>query len=454
VLALRQSEREDAFLDAVCAEVRWKSAHAAIREELMDHVEDQETALQQTGMPQDKAEQEALSRLGDPQALGMLFDASFRPAPTLGVLLPIVLYALLGILLRTVLYTMSGAHAWLWFMIAVLFGIIGIALAFRLNLFRVAHRAWIAYGFFLCAVIFFPALVPTLAGQMPEESAAYPLLRYVWLLFPLVYGLLLYRLRGLGFFGVLAALFLLGVPLMLCTRLFWSGLYLESLASFACVGMLLLAIHSGFFACKKWVAICAVLLFVLILAMVLLVVEPYRMSRFLAVLNPARDPMGDGWIVLRMREMFSHAALVGEGSALPTAAQEIVDRFGESTMSQSVLLAMIAYRYGLVVAALPVFGLVAWIIFGIRRIKTLGSSLGKLLAFGVLLVFAAQAVFSGAAFLGYPLWYSAVFPFLSDDTMAYLMNLLLAGLLVSLLRTDGLFHDTSFQNKKLRLRLE
>jgi hypothetical protein len=38
--------------------------------------------------------------------------------------------------------------------------------------------------------------------------------------------------------------------------------------------------------------------------------------------------------------------------------------------------------------------------------------------------------------------------------MAYLMNLLLAGLLVSLLRTDGLFHDTSFQNKKLRLRLE
>lgn len=420
----------------------------------MDHVEDQEAALQKTGMPQDKAEQEALRRLGDPQSLGMLFDASFRPAPTLGVLLPIICYALLGVLLRAVLYTMSGAHAWLWFLLAVLFGVIGIALAFRLNLFRAAHRAWLAYALFLCAVIFLPALVSTLAGHMPEESAAYPLLRYVWLLFPLVYGLLLYRLRGLGFLGVLAALALLGVPLLSCARLFWSGLYLESLASFACVGMLLLAICSGYFSCKKWVAICAVLLFVIVLAMVLLVVEPYRMSRFLAVLDPARDPLGDGWIVLRMRELFSHAALVGEGSALPTAAQEIVDRFGESTMSQSVLLAMIAYRYGLAVAALPVVGLAAWVIFGILRIRTLGSSLGKLLACGVLLVFAAQAVFSGAVFLGYPLWYSAVFPFLSDDTMAYLMNLLLAGLLVSLLRTDGLFHDTSFQNKKLRLRLE
>ena len=452
--ALGQSEQERAFLNAVCAEVRWKAAHAEICGELIDHVEDQKTALEKSGFPQDAAEKETLLRLGDPKELGMLFDASYRPAPTLGVLLPIVLYALLGILLRVSLYTMSGAHAWLWFLIAVLVGACGIALAFQLNLFRAAHKAWIAYGIFLCAVILLPTLVSLFAGQMSGESAVYLFMRYVWLLFPLVYGLLLYRLRGLGFLGVLAALALLGVPMMLCTRLFWSGLYLESLASFACIGMLLFAIRSGFFTGKKWVAICAVSFFVLVLAVVLLIAEPYRMGRFLAVLNPASDPMGDGWIVLRMRELFSHAALIGEGSALPTVAQQIVDRFGESTMSQSMLLAMIAYRYGLLVAALPVFGLVAWIIFGIRRIRTLGSSLGKLLAFGVLLVFAAQAIFSGAAFLGYPLWYSAVFPFLSDDTMAYLMNLLLAGLLVSLLRTDGLFRDTSFQKKKLRLRLE
>ena len=452
--ALRQSEQERAFLDAVCSEVRWKSAHNAIREELLDHSEDQKEALEKSGLSPEAAEAEALKRLGEPRALGMLFDASFRPAPTAGILLPIVLYALLGFLLRVFLYTMSGAHAWLWFVIAALFGICGIALAFRQNLFRAAHRAWMAYGLFLCTVILFPALVSILAGQTLGESATYLVFRYIWLLFPLVYGLLLYRLRGLGFYGVLAALFLLGAPLMLCVRIFWSGLYLESLASFACIGMLLFAIQSGFFACKKWVAVCAVLFFVLALAVVLLLAEPYRMSRFLAVLNPSRDPMGDGWLVLRMRELFSHAALIGEGSALPTAAQEIVDRFGEGTMSQSVLLAMIAYRYGLLVAALPVFGLVAWVIFGILRIRTLGSSLGKLLAFGVLLIFAAQVVFSGAVFLGYPLWYSAVFPFLSDDTLAFVMNLLLSGVLVSLLRTDGLYRDTSYKPRKLRLRLE
>ncbi len=34
------------------------------------------------------------------------------------------------------------------------------------------------------------------------------------------------------------------------------------------------------------------------------------------------------------------------------------------------------------------------------------------------------------------------------------MNLLLAGLLASLLRTDGLYRDTEYRKKRLRLRLE
>ena len=154
--------------------------------------------------------------------------------------------------------------------------------------------------------------------------------------------------------------------------------------------------------------------------------EPYRLARVLAVLNPARDPQGDGWLVLRIRDLVSHAALFGAGSALPTVTQEVVARFGESTMSQSLLLAMLAYRYGLAVAALPVAGLVAWLIYGISRVRRLGCTLGRLLAQAVLFVFAAQAVLSVAVFLGYPLWYSAVFPFLTDNTMAFLMNLLLA----------------------------
>ena len=451
---MRASDQERAFLDAVCGEVRWKAAHPAIRAELCDHIEDQKEALVRKGLAPEAAQEQTLRQLGEPEMLGQLFDASYRPAATFGVLAPIVFYALLGIVFRLFVYQMSGSAAWTGFLLAVVFGGAGVALLFRLSLYHTVRFGWIAYFAFLALVVVFPSVYSAIFEQMSFRSRPYETLQFLWMLFPLLYGLLLYRLRGLGFFGVLAAAVLVGVPVLASMMLYWSGFYLEALASFACIGLLIFAIRSGFFVCKKGLTIAMLLFGVLLLAAVLTIVEPSRLDRILTIFNPASDPMGDGWLVLRIRELISHSAILGAGSNLPTAAQEVAARFGESTNSQSLLLAMLAYRYGLAVAALPVIGLVAWIWYGVTRMRKLGSTLGKMLATAILLVFGAQAVLSAAVFFGYPLWYSAVFPFLTDNTLAFLMNLLLAGLLASLLRTDGLYQDTQYRKKRLRLKLE
>jgi len=400
------------------------------------------------------AEEQTLRQLGEPEPLGQLFDASYRPAATFGVLAPIVLYALLGIVFRLTVYRLSSnAVAWA-FVIAVVLGFAGVVLLFRLNLYHLVRFGWLAYALFWAIVIVLPAIYSILIGQQTAEGTLYLTTRCLWMVFPLFYALLLYRLRGLGTLGILAAAALVGVPLLASTALFWSGFYLEVIAGFACLWLLIRAITAGFFVCRRWLTIALLLFFVVLLIGLFLISEPYRVARLLAVLNPASDPMGDGWLVLLIRELISHSAILGAGSALSTAEQAVAARFGESTNSQSLLLAMMAYRYGLAVAALPVIGLGVWIGYGITRIRKLGSTLGKLLASAVLLVFAAQVVFSLAVFLGYPLWYSAVFPFLTDDTLAFLMNLLLAGLLTSLLRTDGLYRDTQYRKKRLRLKLE
>ena len=451
---MQASERERAYLDAVCGEVRWRAAHPAIRAELCDHIEDQKEALLISGLAPEAAQEQTLRQLGEPEMLGQLFDASYRPTATFGVLTPIVLYALLGVVFRLFVYQLSGSAAWTGFLLAVVFGGAGVALLFRLNLYHTVRFGWLAYAAFLGIVIALPAISSIVTGQQTAEGTLYLTTRYLWMLFPLIYGLLLYRLRGLGFFGILAAAALVGVPFLLSAILFWSGFYLEGIACFACLWMLVYAIRSGSFHCNKALAITLILFFVPLLIGLFLISEPYRAARLIAVLNPASDPMGDGWLVLRIRELISHSAILGAGSELPTATQEVAARFGESTNSQSLLLAMLAYRYGIAVAALPVIGLVAWLWYGVTRVRKLGSTLGKLLATAILLVFGAQTVLSVAVFFGYPLWYSAVFPFLTDNTMAFLMNLLLAGLLASLLRTDGLYRDTQYQKKRLRLKLE
>ena len=63
---MQASERESAFLDAVCGEVRWKEAHPAIRAELCDHIEDQKEALLLSGLAPEAAQEQTLRQMGEP----------------------------------------------------------------------------------------------------------------------------------------------------------------------------------------------------------------------------------------------------------------------------------------------------------------------------------------------------------------------------------------------------
>ena len=222
---MQTSEREQAFLDTVCSEVRWRAAHPAIRSELSDHIEDQKEALLRSGLTPEAAQEQTLHQLGEAEELGQLFDASYRPAATFGVLAPIALYALLGIVFRLAVYQMSGTAAWLGFILALAAGVLGVALLFRINLYRTVRFGWIVYAAFLAIVIVCPAVYSAVIGQVTPESTLYLDVRYLWTLFPLIYALLLYRLRGLGNLGVLAASALAIVPLLTSMALFWSRLF-------------------------------------------------------------------------------------------------------------------------------------------------------------------------------------------------------------------------------------
>ena len=53
------SDRVNEYLKSVCAEVRWRQAHDAVREELAAHIEDQTEAYMRSGMERETAEWKA-----------------------------------------------------------------------------------------------------------------------------------------------------------------------------------------------------------------------------------------------------------------------------------------------------------------------------------------------------------------------------------------------------------
>ena len=78
------SDRVNEYLKSVCAEVRWRPAHDAVREELAAHIEDQTEAYMRSGMERETAERKAVESMGSPAETGLRLDASYRPKPQWG----------------------------------------------------------------------------------------------------------------------------------------------------------------------------------------------------------------------------------------------------------------------------------------------------------------------------------------------------------------------------------
>ena len=76
------SSKTDAFLDAVCAQIRWPSVRRKIRAELSGHIEDRILYLvEKRGYSFGEAEEAAVRNMGNPIALGLALNDQHRAGP-------------------------------------------------------------------------------------------------------------------------------------------------------------------------------------------------------------------------------------------------------------------------------------------------------------------------------------------------------------------------------------
>lgn len=67
------------YLDAVCAQIKCREVHEAVRAELESHIRDRSEALQSQGLSAEQALAAALKQMGDPADVGAGFHRIHRP---------------------------------------------------------------------------------------------------------------------------------------------------------------------------------------------------------------------------------------------------------------------------------------------------------------------------------------------------------------------------------------
>lgn len=76
---MEPSKNFEEFCDRVCAQVQYVPARDAIRRELLGHMEDHAAVLQELGVPEEEAMQEAVAAMGDASEIGRELNEQHKP---------------------------------------------------------------------------------------------------------------------------------------------------------------------------------------------------------------------------------------------------------------------------------------------------------------------------------------------------------------------------------------
>ena len=298
------------------------------------------------------------------------------------------------------------------------------------------------------ALMFHAALIPL--GLLPIGGfwlryiyvSTHILLRGLPLLFPLMFAVLLYALRGRRGLGIFAAFVCLAVQCMFCLRV---PCLLDLGFLFLCDSALLIfCAHSGWLGLgAKRETLLTALPLAACTASVLVLGASWFARQFAIVLDPHSYIDGHGYQTVVLRELLQNAKFIGQGGVGTYSAQHLArwEGFGMVDL-QAHALTLLVHRCGWLALIALVTLLAALLILAFRRCRRQESMLARLVSYSVLLSFITQA----AAYLCcdltlIPISGGVAFPFFTFGIKTILLNMLQLGFLLSTLRVGSVVRD-------------
>ena len=417
-------ECED-YLAQVGAQIRWPRARTYLLEELSHHLTDQRAALEEEGVSPEEAERRAVTDMGDPAAVGKELNALHRPALSLAPAFLALGIGLVGGALIPGLVGGSALRYWLGFVLGL-----GLMALLRLSdlggLIR-RRGGWLSLVMALALVLTVAVILGS--PRLPiGPSPLWPL--YLCLFFPLLFALLLLRLRGMP--GKLLCflslwMYALAIPALLVPNLTTALLLGGTMLLTATVATAL-----GWFGGKRWVGLISLWAPTVLLMGLFFSAYTSIPGRLQFFFHPEQDPMGYGWQTLLMRD------ILWKGS------EEAAAEYLSIPLSQypDISLLTLSARLGRPVMAAALGIILLFAVVCLWRMGKLRSTSGKLLALSLFLPLFFQAI-------AYWLYNAALFPFSSSLPLPFfsygptgmVVDFALLGLLLSVFRMDPLQRD-------------
>jgi cell division protein FtsW len=166
---------------------------------------------------------------------------------------------------------------------------------------------------------------------------------------------------------------------------------------------------------------------------VAIIAAPYRFRRFTAFINPWADPKGQGYQIIQAMYAFGSGGLQGVGLGL--SRQKF---FYLPAAHTDFIFAIVGEELGLIGALAIVASFAVFAYAGLRIASRSKDRFGRLLAGGVVVVVATQAVLNMLAVTGLMPITGIPMPFVSYGGSSMILNLACLGVIMSVYRFGNL----------------
>lgn len=434
------------YINDVCSYVKNKKVHELIRLELISHFDEIVEECLESGMSKDESINQAILQMGPSEIVGINLNKSHKTNSDWLLLLitsSLVLFNLFTLLSLQKSSIISSELVYLptlliksvsTLFISILISLIFIKIDFR----SIKQYSLYIYLFSIASIILSHFLSYSINGNKGWVTIG-PL---GFNLINLVLVLLIVSLAGIFdnydwsnnkilFKGIIVAI----IPSILLLLVSFAAAIIYS------ISIIFILFLSGFKF--RYLVISITTLSSLFLCYIFS--EAYRINRFFALLNPASDSNGYGYLYNELLKIKNSAELLGKSNTIVYLPET----------PTNFILASIIYCFGWIVSII----LIAIIALFIIRLIFIGikikNSYGKLLVYGLCALFSIQFLLSILLNLGLSPLLNVNMPFISYGRSQLLVNILSISLINNIYKNRNTpYNSTNKHLKSIRLRLE
>jgi cell division protein FtsW (lipid II flippase) len=432
-----------AYLERVCAQVKAKKVHEEIRLELINHLDELVAEGISEGLEEQEAVKQALSMLGDADAVGKQLHSAHKPLmewSLLGIVAALVGVGLLAMYAMDI--ALSDSYGGGWFVkkaAMVMAGVLLLIAFYYIDFRKLRPYSWYLYGLGIL-------LIFVTSQQGIEMNGQYFNIRIAGISFN-AYMLSIY-LFIISFAGVMTnstaparSRYLFTFEIVKHTIAFWAvpaWLYLISSAYLIMV-IYVFGLMVVLMTVRNYRLLLIGTSFLLSMAALLVMSSSYKIHltvmRLNAVLNFKNDPQGAGYATHHAIESIHSGGLWGQGLGTPNPKLPYV----YSEMIFPYLIHSLGWFFGAFLLLLMLL-----LLFKIASLaQKLNDSYAKAITAGILAIIGFQGIWNILMSLGVLPMLGVSFPFVSYGLTGSVFELALMGLLLGLYRRKNMLGRAS-----------